>query len=236
MSLPEWMGWLEKQGLLRGSKRHQARPCLEVLEDRLTPSGDVLALNTSNLSQSSNSQYGAFINSLGNPLSPLLSIPPGTSGVGGKPTLTASGSSLNGAGNSAMQQEITVQLVDGLGNLVTALHSLLVQAIGPSGTGPAGSSSASFAISSSGSGTLTLTATQQELIQGLSSLVFTTSPLTPTAGQNSQPVTLQLSDNNGNPTAAPSDGVILYLASNSSHQGSSRMEFVDANSDHHPTA
>jgi hypothetical protein len=210
------------------------RPCLEVLEDRLTPSGDVLTLTTSNFSPSSNSQYGAFINSLGNPLSPLLSIPPGTSSasLGGQPALTANGASLNGAGNSAMQQEITVQLVDGLGNLVTALHSLLVQA-----TGPAGSNSASFAISSSGGGTLTLTAPQQETIQGLGALVFTTSPLTPTTGQQSQPVTLQLDANNSNSAAAPSDGLIIYLASNSpSHQGSSTTEFVDANSDHNPTA
>jgi hypothetical protein len=233
------MGWLEKQGLPRGSKRHQARPCLEVLEDRLTPSGNVPALTTSNPSQSSNAQYNAFINSLGSPLSPLLSIPPGTSSVslGGKLTLAANGSSLNGAGNSAIQQEITVQLMDGLSNLLTGLRSLLNQAISHSGTGPAGSSSISFTIPNSGGGTPSLTATQQEIIQGLSSLLFTTSPLTPTAGQNSQPVTLQLDANNGNPATTPDKGVIIYLASNSSsHKGSSTTEFVDANSDHHPTA
>jgi hypothetical protein len=242
MSLPGWMGWLARDG-----ERRPVRPCLEALEDRLTPSGNVLTLPTSpqglSLGQSSQAitvqlqdDSGKLLDSLKDLVSSFSSNPAGASSasVGGKPTLTANGSSLNGAGNSAMQQEITVQLVDGLGNLVTALQSVLVQATGSSGTGAAGSSSARFAISSSGGGTLTLTATQQETIQGLSSLVFTTSPLT--AGQISQPLTLQLDANNGKTATTPSDGLILYLASNSSHQGSSTMEFVDANSGSYPTA
>jgi hypothetical protein len=259
MSLPGWMGWPAQPCLPRGGKSRQVRPCLEVLEDRLTPSADVLTLPTSpqgpnlgqssqaftvqlqdgsgktvtvNFSPSSDSQYNAFINSLGNPLSSLPSILASASSAGGQTTSTANGSSLNGAGNSAIQQEIAVQLIDDIGNLLTALNSVLAQAISTSGAGSSG-----FAIPSSGGGTPTLTATQQEIIQGLNSLVFTTSPLTPSAGQNSQPVTLQLDANNGNATTPPSNGPIIYLASNpTSPLGSSTMDFVDANGNPLPTS
>jgi hypothetical protein len=248
MSLHGWMGRLTQQCLPRSSERRRVRPCLEVLEDRLTPSGGVPALPTSpqglNLGQpsqaltvpSSNSQFSAMLNSVGNSLSSLSSTLASISSAGGKPTLTANGSSLNGAGNSAIQQQISVQLVNDLGNLVTTLDNVLVHEIGPSGTGQAGASSAGFVIPSSGGGTPTLTATQQEIIQGLNSLVFTTSPLTPTASQISQSGTLQLDANNGKAAVAPGDGPILYLASNASHPDSSKMQFVDANSDHYRTA
>jgi hypothetical protein len=237
MSLPGWMGRLAQPCLPRGGKRRQVRPCLEVLEDRLTPSGDVLALTTSPQSLGSSELSHAITVQLqddrGKVVTALntLNFNPSSNPQYG--AFTAKVSSVNGAGNSATQQEMAVQLMDDLGNLMTALSSLLVQGIGPSGSGPAGSSSASVAIASSWGGTQTLSATQQEIIQGLSSLVLTTSPLTLTAGQKSQPVTLQLEDINGRLAVASSDGPIIYLSSNaSSPVGSSTMEFIDANSGH----
>jgi len=99
---------------------------------------------------------------------------------------------------------------------------------------PAGSSSASFAFTSSWGGkpiltasltslppmmgsppNLQLLATQQETIQGLSALMFTTAPQTVTAGQKSQRVTLQLEDNNGKAASAPSGGLAINLSGNS---------------------
>jgi hypothetical protein len=64
---------------------------------------------------------------------------------------------------------------------------------------------------SSGSGTGILAATQTEIVNGLASLVFTTSTQTLTAGQTSKLVTVQLEDNNGNPAAAPTGGLSINL-------------------------
>jgi hypothetical protein len=104
---------------------------------------------------------------------------------------------------------------------------------------PGGSSSASFTISSNWGGKPTLTAsvfgtplsvTQQETIQGLSGVVFTTPPQTLTAGQKSQRMTLQLQDNNGKAAVAPSGGLTIYLSGNSTPiQLNPTVQFFDAN-------
>jgi hypothetical protein len=109
-----------------------------------------------------------------------------------------------------------------------------------------GSSSASFAITSSWGGTptltasmpgLALTATQQETIQGLSTLAFTTPPQTLTAGQKSQRVTLQLEDNNGRLAVAPSGGLRIYLAGNPiGGLSGPAMTFFDTNGKPLPTS
>jgi hypothetical protein len=115
-----------------------------------------------------------------------------------------------------------------------------------------GSSSASFEFNSPWGGSLTvsaeygfgivesgevaalLSATQQQTVQGLSALVFTTSPQTLAAGQTSGTVTVQLQDNNGNAANAPSGGLTINLFGGGLLSSSS-TKFFDANGNLLPT-
>lgn len=160
-----------------------------------------------------------------------------------------------------VSQPITVQLQDSHGKAfptpfdlpITLSSSLNTVEFLNAGSGPmtstiiipGGSNSASFTISSNWGGKPTLTAsvigsplsaTQQESIQGLSGVAFTTSPQTLTAGQKSQRVTLQLEDNNGKPAVAPSGGLTIYLAGNSiPYLANPTVQFFDMKGNPLPT-
>jgi hypothetical protein len=156
-------------------------------------------------------------------------------------------------------QPITVQLQDSSGNPIAATSAVTVgvsssQPVGSqffdtSGnplsffgiTIPAGSSSASFEYKSAWGGTptlfarvsgLPLSATQQETINGLSSLVFTTPPATLAVGQTPQTsslITVQLEDNNGNAAPAPSGGLTVNLGAFLGSGPATGLTFLDAN-------
>ncbi len=116
-----------------------------------------------------------------------------------------------------------------------------------------GSSSASFEFKSQWGGTLNvsaecygngssfssttgfLSASQQETVNGLSALVFTTSAQTLTAGQTSGTVTLQLEDNTGKPANAPTNGLTIDLSAGSPYAGSPSTKFFDTNGNLLPT-
>ncbi len=116
-----------------------------------------------------------------------------------------------------------------------------------------GSSSASFEFNSQWGGTLNvsaeydgngspflgtsglLAASQQETVNGLSALVFTTSAPTLTAGQTSGTVTLQLEDNTGKPAIAPTNGLTIDLSAGSTYAGSPTTKFFDTNGNLLPT-
>ncbi len=85
-----------------------------------------------------------------------------------------------------------------------------------------------------------LSATQTETVNGLASLVFTTSAQTLTAGQTSNLVTVQLEDNWGNATAAPTGGLTIDLSlgvNNGTVNGgySFNSKFFDSNGNPLPT-
>ena len=165
MAVPGWMGRFAQPWLPRGGKTTHRRVQLrlEVLEDRLTPSGDVLASTSAAPSLGSNQLTQTVLADL-EKLTQML----------GQQTATLdqmAQQQLGGAPVQSLGSSSIVQMLDALGKALSS-DSLTI---------PAGSSSTSFAPSWGGTSTLALSATQQEIVQGLSSLAFTTSPQTLTA-------------------------------------------------------